>query len=98
MDQSKLKVEPAGKTEGDWLAATPSSTELPEYVDGEFAQLIKQEEAEASGVEPAGMESDGDEEDELVRLERHMNALLEAGGRASLKERLMHEISKFRGR
>ncbi len=114
MDQRKLKVEPAGKTEGDWWAATPSSTELPEYVPGEFDQLVKHGAeggeapvAEVAAEEPedmlaeaavGGTEGVDEEEDELVALERHMNALIEAGGKDSLKQRLQRGVSKLRGR
>jgi hypothetical protein len=36
----EIKVEPAGRTEGDWSAAERSSTGLPKYEPGEFKHLI----------------------------------------------------------
>lgn len=110
MDQRKLKVEPAGKTEGDWWAATPSSTELPEYVPGEFDQLLKhgaeggeapvdpfpQEVTEDSEFDAHAGEAGGFEErEQLGQLEFHMNALLQAGGKEGRAQRARRFVERF---
>lgn len=53
--EKKVIVEPAGKSEGDWSAAPRSSTELPEFVEGEYDHLIDVAEA------PVVAEEDGAE-------------------------------------
>lgn len=110
MEQRKLKVEPAGNTEGDWWAATPSSTELPEYIPGEFDQLLKHgAEGGEAPVDPAPQEIVGDSEseehpgegevveevDQLTLLEMHMNALLQAGGKEGRAQRARRFVERF---
>lgn len=110
MDQRKLKIEPAGKTEGDWWAATPSSAELPEYVPGEFDHLLKHGvEGGEAPVAPAPPEAEEDRQaddsavdeddidpgDELGQLEFHMNALLQAGGKQGRAQRARRFVERF---
>ncbi|HVD41455.1 MAG TPA: hypothetical protein VNC16_10700 [Solirubrobacterales bacterium] len=109
--QSKVKVEPAGKTEGDWVIANSSSTELPEYREEEFPKLVQSKE-ESPGVEIEIKAEEVEESDikaiaeregmtelevELALLKHHVQ-MLEAGGNPRFRDRVKARVSRFRGR
>lgn len=50
MNQPKVKVEPAVKSEADWSSGLASSAGLPGFVEGEFSHMI--ELAEIEGATP----------------------------------------------
>jgi hypothetical protein len=109
--RSKVKVEPAGRTEGDWVIANSSSTELPEYRKEEFRNLVQpkdegpgvETEIKAEEVEESDIEAIAKREG-LTRLEvelaflKHHVQMLEAGGKPSLGDRVKARVSRLRGR
>jgi hypothetical protein len=112
--EKKVVVEPVGKSEGDWSAAPRSSTGLPEFVEGEYTHMIETGEEDEPALEEADAAADakaeanpepasGDEpeEDELSKLDAHMDALLAAGGKdrdgdfgGSLRERIVARLPR----
>lgn len=105
----KVKVEPAGRTEGDWSAAVPSSTALPEYVEGEFKHLVKPgvgqafvgeistEELERREIEEiAEREAVTPLEVELALLREHVDSLLTAAGKDGRTRRFMRRLKPRR--
>lgn len=111
--QGNVKVEPAGRSEGNWSAAALSSTKLPEPKEKEFSYVVEHgAEGGEARIGEVAQEDRGDEEIEataeragktplaieLEKLNYHVDELLEAGGKESLKDRLKRGVSKLRGR
>lgn len=86
--EQKVIVEPAGKTEADWSSAARSSTELPEFVEGEFGRMIelREEPAEDPGSEAAAEEAPAEvAEAEVGAGGRQVGDASEAGRPADLE-------------
>lgn len=89
-DEPTVRVEPAGKSEGDWFSAPLSSSGLPEFVEGEFKHMVDTGDSPPEGEEEpdaplgSGYWSEGDtpsDRERIIALNGHMVRVLEAIGK-----------------